>query len=151
MTRLSFAPVSPDLALDTLHVMALAMRADGKIEPGERKALDAAARALGLGSMGMPGERPNAFRLDRAKEERGLLLAAAIWMVLADSDADISERRLLLEVAQRLQIDEMDARHLTLLAKQSFGITGQDGTSRDWTTAFAMLAQSVLHPSDGEL
>ncbi|GAB4195293.1 MAG: hypothetical protein OHK0013_01360 [Sandaracinaceae bacterium] len=151
MTRFSFAPVAPDLALDVLYVMGVAMRADGRIEPGERKALDAAARALGLGSLTMPTERPNVFRLDRSAEDRGLLFAAAVWMIIADSAADTKERELLADLASRLRLDEIETHRLAKLAKESFGITGADGHQRDWTTAFAMLVQAIQDPGNAEL
>lgn len=151
MTRFSFAPVAPDLALDVLYVMGVAMRADGKIEPGERKALDAAARALGLGSFTMPTERPNVFRLDRSAEDRGLLFAAAVWMIVADSVADTKERELLADLASRLRLDDLATHRLAQLAKESFGITGADGHQRDWTMAFAMLVQAIQDPGNAEL
>jgi uncharacterized membrane protein YebE (DUF533 family) len=151
MTRFSFAPVAPDLALDVLYVMGVAMRADGRIEPGERKALDAAARALGLGSLTMPTERPNAFRLDRPAEDRGLLFAAAVWMIVADAVADPKERELLADLAARLRLDDMETHRLAHLAKESFGITGADGHQRDWTTSFAMLVQAIQDPARSEL
>ncbi len=151
MTRFSFAPVAPDLAIDVLYVMGMAMRADGKVEPGERKALDAAARALGLGSFTMPAERPNVFRLDRSDADRGLLFAAAVWMIVADSHADLKERALLTDLAARLRLDELETHRLAKLAKESFGITGADGHSRDWTIAFSMLVQAIQDPQHAEL
>jgi len=151
MTRFSFAPVAPDLAIDVLFVMGMAMRADGKIEPGERKALDAAARALGLGSFTMPADRPNALRVDRPVEDRGLVFAAAVWMIVSDSHADPKERQLLTELASRLQIEELEAHRLAKLAKESFGITGADGHSREWTVAFSMLVQAIQDPQNAEL
>jgi uncharacterized membrane protein YebE (DUF533 family) len=151
MTRFSFAPVAPDLALDVLFVMGLAMRADGKIEPGERKAIDAAARALGLGSFTMPADRPNLFRLDRSAEDRGLLYAAAVWMSLSDATADLKEQQFLVDLAVRLRLEEVEMHRLVKLARESFGITGADGHQRDWTTAFAMLVQAIQSPEDAEL
>ncbi|MBX7194994.1 MAG: TerB family tellurite resistance protein [Sandaracinaceae bacterium] len=151
MTRFSFAPVAPDLAIDLLYLMGITMRADGKIEAGERKALDAAARALGLGSFTMPTDRPNLFRLDRPNEDRWLLFAAAVWMILADGQVDTKERALFSDLAVRLQIDELQSHRLTKLARESFGVTGADGHARDWSVAFSMLVQAIQSPSDAEL
>ena len=36
MTRFSFAPVAPELAIDILFLLGTTMRADGKVEAGER-------------------------------------------------------------------------------------------------------------------
>jgi uncharacterized membrane protein YebE (DUF533 family) len=149
--RLSFAPVAPELAIDVLYVMGVAMRADGVVEAGERKALDAAARALGLGSFTMPKERPNALRLDRPASERALLFASAVWMIVADGHADEKERALLMDLTLRLRIDEGASRHLVQLARESFGIVGQDGHARDWTVAFSMLVAAVQDPVHSEL
>lgn len=146
MTRMSFAPVAPDLAIDTLYVMGVIMKADGKIEPGERKAIDAAARALGLGSFTMPAERPNALRLDRSHEDRALLFAAAAWMLYADGQIAQTETALAGDLAARLQIDPAEQQRLALLARDSF-LPGPDGEPRDWTVAFASLVQSVINPA----
>lgn len=144
MTRLSFAPVAPDLAIDALYVMGVIMKADGKIEPGERKAIDAAARALGLGSFTMPAERPNALRLDRSAEDRALLFASAAWMLFADGQVADAERSLATDLGNRLQIDGAEQQRLAVLARDSFA--GADGQARDWTVAFASLVQSILNP-----
>jgi uncharacterized tellurite resistance protein B-like protein len=146
MTRLSFAPVAPELAIDTLFVMGVIMKADGKIESGERKAFDAAARALGLGSFTMPAERPNALRLDRSYEDRALLFAAAAWMLYADGQVAQTETALAGDLASRLQIDPSEQTRLALLARDSFA-PGADGQPRDWTVAFASLVQTVLNPA----
>lgn len=151
MTRFSFAPVAPDVAIDCLYVMGVTMRADGRVEAGERKAFDAAARALGLGSFTMPAERPNALRLDRPDEDRQLIFASAVWMIYADGHVDEKERALFLDLAARLLIDQATAQHLTQLARDSFGNVGADGHSRDWTTAFAMMVQAIQHPESAEL
>lgn len=150
-SRLSFAPVAPELAIDVLYVMSTAMHADGVVEAGERKALDAAARALGLGSFTMPRERPNALRLDRPDAERALIFAAAVWMVVADGHAEQNERALLMDLTLRLRISEMDSRHLVKLARESFGVIGQDGHARDWAVAFSMLVAAVQDPVHSEL
>jgi uncharacterized tellurite resistance protein B-like protein len=151
MTRFSFAPVAPDLAIDILFLMGVTMRADGKVEAGERKAIDAAARALGLGSFTMPADRPNLFRLDRAVEDRWLLFASAVWMIFADGHVDQKERTLFSDLAARLHIDEMQMHHLTKLARESFGVTGADGHTRDWSVAYSMLVQAIQNPSGSEL
>ncbi|MFN7698382.1 MAG: hypothetical protein ACK5U8_10820, partial [Deltaproteobacteria bacterium] len=70
MTRFSFAPVAPELAIDILFLLGTTMRADGTVESGERQASAAAARAHGLGSFTMPAELPYLFRLDRAAADR---------------------------------------------------------------------------------
>jgi len=150
-SRLSFAPVAPELAIDILYVMGLAMHADGVVEAGERKALDAAARALGLGSFTMPKERPNALRLDRPESDRALLFASAVWMVVSDGHAEEKERALLMDLTLRLRIDEPTSRHLVKLARESFGIIGQEGHGRDWSVAFSMLVVAVQDPIHSEL
>lgn len=151
MTRFSFAPVAPDLAIDILFVMGVTMRADGKIDAGERKAIDAAARALGLGSFTMPADRPNVFRLDRAVEDRWLLFASAVWMMFADGHVDTKERAFFSDLAARLHVDEMEVHRLTKLARESFGVVGSDGHQRDWSVAYSMLVQAIQQPSDSEL
>ncbi|MFN9809431.1 MAG: hypothetical protein ACK6CU_07370 [Deltaproteobacteria bacterium] len=151
MTRFSFAPVAPELAIDILFLLGTTMRADGKVEAGERKAIDAAARALGLGSFTMPAERPNLFRLDRAAADRWLLFASAVWMIFADGQVDPKERAFFVDLAARLQIDEVQVHHLTKLARESFGVTGADGHSREWSVAYSMLVQAIQSPASSEL
>lgn len=144
MTRLSLASVTPELAIDILYVMGVAMRIDAKVEPGERKALDAAARTLGLGSFATPSERPNAFRLDRTASERALLFASAVWMILADGQVGEAEHALFADLASRLQLDAPEAERLTTLARDSFTVV--DGPVRDWSVAYGALVHSVLTP-----
>ncbi len=80
-----------------------------------------------------------------------MLFAAAVWMILADGQVDTKERALFADLAVRLHIDEMQSHRLTKLARESFGVTGADGHTRDWSVAFSMLVQAVQSPDGGEL
>ncbi len=142
--RLSFAPVSVDIALDLMHVMSRAMRADGVAEPSERRLLDAAGRAVGLGSLTVPESRPGAFRPERAENERALLYVSAAWVIVSDGRVVASEQRFLGDLGTRLGLDESRLRSLEAIAQRAAASVRADASGPELTGAFSSLVQEVL-------
>jgi uncharacterized membrane protein YebE (DUF533 family) len=144
MSRLSFAPVSVEMALDLMHVMTLATRADGVVDPGERRLLDAAGRAVGLGSLPVPESRPAAFRPTRPEPERALLFAGAAWVMVADGRLAQAEQQQLGELGARLGLDAARIRGLWTMAQRAASSVSEQASGAELTVAFASLVQEVL-------
>lgn len=144
MSRLSFAPVSVDVALDLMHVMALAMRADGVVEAAERRLLDAAGRAVGLGSLTVPESRPGAFRAQRPENERAMLYVGAAWVIVSDGRVASAEQQFLGELGTRLGLDAARVRSLQTLAQRAAASVTADASGPEITVAFASLVHEVL-------
>jgi len=144
--------VSVELAFDAIFLIQSVMRADGTLAPGERGAIDAVARVLGIGSIAVPPSRPNALRAARADVEREMLYGGAAWMGMADGRIDPTERVVLDRYAASLALSAGRVRRIERLAEASFhGEDSSSWTSRQWSTAYATLVATIVETLGTEI